>query len=51
VIAVIVSFKSGHSYDKLFTQVEQESMEGTKVLVYECASNFVEAMLKGFEKQ
>lgn len=31
VVAVIVTFCTGGSYDSLFTTVEQKSMEGTKV--------------------
>lgn len=48
-VAVIVSFINGCSYDQLFTSVEQKSQEGTRVLVYSCTSPFVATMLKGFK--
>lgn len=38
VVAVIVSFVTGMSYDNLFTTIEQKSLEGTRVLVYSCGS-------------
>ena len=34
VAAVIVTFNNGSSYDNLFRSVEQNSLEGTQVLVY-----------------
>ena len=37
-VAVIVTFSSGSSYDHLFTSVEQKAEEGTQVLVYSCQS-------------
>lgn len=36
IVAVIVTFMSGASYDHLFTSVEQKAEEGTQVLVYAC---------------
>ena len=41
VVAVIVSFVAGSSYDDLFTTVEQKSMEGTKVLVYSAGVDYI----------
>ena len=41
VVAVIVSFVAGSSYDDLFTTVEQKSMEGTKVLVYSVGADYI----------
>ena len=49
VVAVIVSFVSGSSYDNLFTTVEQKSEEGTKVLVYACQSNYLPHLIGMFE--
>lgn len=41
IVAVIISFMEGASYDNLFTSVEQKAEEGTQVLVYSCNSNSV----------
>lgn len=49
VVAVIVTFCTGGSYDSLFTTVEQKSMEGTKVEVYSCDSNYLAELVKAFE--
>ena len=49
VVAVIVSFVAGSSYDNLFTTVEQKSEEGTKVLVYACQSNYLSHLIDMFE--
>jgi hypothetical protein len=49
VVALIVSFKRGSSYDNLFTSVKQQSMAGTKVLVYACASMFLPHLINGFK--
>ena len=34
VVAVIVTFASGFTYDSLFTSVEQKADEGSQVVVY-----------------
>lgn len=49
VVAVIVTFCTGGSYDSLFTTVEQKSMEGTKVEVYACDSNYLAELVNAFE--
>ena len=41
VVAVIVTFVNGSSYDHLFTTVEQQAEEGTQVLVYSASSSSV----------
>jgi len=46
IVAVIITFKNGESYDQLFTSIEQKTLEGTQVLVYECDSYSVEAIHK-----
>ena len=48
VVAVIISFENGQSYDHLFTSVEQQTEEGTQVLVYAAESNSVGAIYQGF---
>lgn len=48
VVAVIVTFCTGGSYDSLFTTVEQKSMEGTKVEVYACESNYLAELVNAF---
>ena len=47
-VAVIVTFVSGCSYDHLFTSVEQQAEEGTQVLVYAASSSTVGNILDGF---
>lgn len=49
VVAVIVTFHTGGSYDHLFTSVEQKSLEGTRVLVYEASSHYINNLVKAFE--
>lgn len=49
VVAVIVTFCTGGSYDSLFSTVEQKSMEGTKVEVYACDSNYLAELVNAFE--
>lgn len=49
VVAVIVSFCSHMSYDHLFTQVQQKTMEGTQVLVYACNSEAIKTLLQAFQ--
>ena len=44
-VAVIISFCNSSSYDNLFTTVEQKSIEGTKVEVYACDSNYIEFLI------
>ena len=48
-VAVIVSFVAGSTYDELFTTVEQKSQEGTKVLVYSCGASYIPKMIEAFE--
>ena len=40
-VAVIVTFCSGGSYDQLFTSIKQKAIDGTKVQVYGCPSNYL----------
>ena len=47
VVAVIISFCNGASYDELFTTVEQKSLEGTQVLVYACGAGAVTEIYDG----
>ena len=47
-LAVIVTFVNGVTYDHLFTSVEQQAEEGTQVLVYSANSSAVGNILKGF---
>jgi hypothetical protein len=49
VVAVIVSFCSHMSYDQLFTQVQQKTMEGTQVLVYACNSESIKTLIEAFQ--
>lgn len=49
VVAVIVSFCSHMSYDQLFTEVQQKTMEGTQVLVYACNSESIKALIEAFQ--
>ena len=48
VVAVIVTFCSGSSYDHLFTSIEQKAEEGTQVLVYACNSTAVKDIYAAF---
>ena len=48
VVAVIISFAAGSTYDELFTTVEQKSMEGTKVLVYSAGAGYIEKIIQAF---
>ena len=48
-VAVIVTFCNGSSYDRLFSTIEQKAMEGTKVEVYACDSNYLENLIHAFE--
>jgi hypothetical protein len=49
VVAIIVTFSSGSTYDHIFASVEQKSLEGTKVLVYRCHSNHISKLLDAFD--
>lgn len=51
VVAVIVTFCSGSSYDHLFTSVEQKAEEGTQVLVYACSSTAVHEIYTAFNTE
>lgn len=51
VVAVIVSFCSGSTYDHLFTSVEQKAEEGTQVLVYACNSSAVKEICEAFKAE
>lgn len=51
VVAVIVTFVNGSSYDHLFTSVEQQAEEGTQVLVYAASSSSVGQILEGFQQE
>lgn len=51
VVAVIVSFVNGSSYDHLFTSVDQKAEEGTQVLVYAAQSPSVSEILRGLRGQ
>lgn len=48
-MAVIVTFCSCISYDQLFTQVQQKTLEGTQVLVYSCNSVSIHILAKALE--
>ena len=48
-MAVVVTFCSQMSYDQLFTQVQQKTMEGTQVLVYACNSESIETLIQAFK--
>lgn len=48
VVAVIISFVSGSTYDSLFTSVQQKVEEGTQVLVYSCHSGSLKDIDAGF---
>ena len=48
-VAVIVTFCSGNSYDRLFSTIEQKAMEGTKVEVYACDSLYLEKLINAFD--
>ena len=48
-VALIVTFVSGCTYDPLFTQVQQKSKEGTRVLVYSCDSTFSSCILSSLK--
>jgi len=50
IVAVIVSFCNGCTYDNLFTTMEQKTLEGTQVLVYSCDANYLPTVLKAFEE-
>ncbi len=49
VVAVIVTLNGGGSYDHLFATVEQKSQEGTKVLVYEASTSYIEKLIQAYE--
>ncbi len=49
VVAVIVTFCTGQSYDQLFQTVEQKSLEGTKVEVYACDSLYLPQLNQAFD--
>ncbi len=40
---------SGCTYDELFSTVEQKSLEGTKVNVYSCMSDYAEQLFEAFQ--
>jgi hypothetical protein len=48
IVALIVTFCNNASYDQLFTQVQQKTLEGTQVLVYACSSESIEVLTKAF---
>lgn len=48
VVAVIITFCNGSSYDHLFTTVEQKAIEGTKVEVYACESLYLPSLVEAF---
>lgn len=48
-VAIIVSFCNGGSYDDLFTTVEQKSLEGTQVLVYAVPSHAIQEIYDGIK--
>jgi uncharacterized protein YheU (UPF0270 family) len=37
------------SYDQLFTQVQQKTLEGTQVLVYSCSSDSIHILANALE--
>ena len=41
--------KNGGTYDALFTSIQQESQEGTKVLVYTAPSSYITKFIAAFE--
>ena len=47
--AIIVTMQNGVSYDELFRSVQQESQEGTKVLVYTAPSDYLTKFIAAFE--
>jgi len=47
-VAVIVTLNNDGSYDKLFTTVQQKSIDGTKVEVYECTSFYIDKLIDAF---
>jgi hypothetical protein len=49
VVAIIVTFCSCMSYDQLFTQVQQKTLEGTQVLVYSCSSDSIHILANALE--
>lgn len=50
-VAVIISFHEGGSYDELFTSVQQKAEEGTQVLVYSCSSYASQYILEAFHNE
>ena len=46
---MIVTFVGGCTYDPLFTQVQQKSKEGTKVLVFSCDTSFALSILEALK--
>ena len=46
---MIVTFCAESSYDNLFSSVEQQSEEGTKVLVYKCSHLYLANFIRMFE--
>ena len=49
VVAVIVTISNGASYDNLFTSVQQQSQEGTKVQVYSCQAGYINDLISAFD--
>lgn len=43
---IIISFRDGHSYDALFSSVQQKSKEGSTVLTYLAASESLKNILE-----
>ena len=49
VVAVIITIANGVTYDNLFTSVQQQSQEGTKVQVYSCQAGYIEKLISAFD--
>jgi hypothetical protein len=41
--------EAGGSYDHLFSSVEQKSLEGTRVLVYQASCHYIGSLIKAYE--
>ena len=46
---MIVTISNGASYDNLFTSVQQQSQEGTKVQVYSCQAGYINDLISAFD--
>ena len=48
-MAIIITMRNGGTYDNLFTTVQQESQEGTRVLVYSASSHYISKLISAYE--